>query len=212
MTTFTKILINPQRRAARKLLTNPQAMHAAVRSAFPPDLINESRVLWRLDSREHEHTLYVVAPELPDASNIIEQAGWATREQQTADYGPLLGSLMSGQEWAFELVANPTQSVSQGKGKRGRIVAHVTHQQQLEWLRTRASSAGFEILDASVVGRENLSFHKNADSNRRRVTIRTARFRGVLRVTDPELLRKVLVDGIGRGRAYGCGLLTLAKA
>jgi CRISPR system Cascade subunit CasE len=211
MTTFTKILINPQRRQARKLLTNPQAMHAAVRAAFPPDLSSDSRILWRLDSREHEHALYVVAPEAPDASNIIEQASWATRPQQTADYAPLLGSLVAGQEWAFELVANPTKSLPQGIGKRGRVVAHVTPKQQIEWLMERSQSAGFDVVDATVIGRENLSFYKGDDS-KRRVTIRTARFRGVLRVTDPDLLRRTLVDGIGRGRAYGCGLLTLAKA
>ena len=30
-------------------------------------------------------------------------------------------------------------------------------------------------------------------------------------ITDPQALRHVLVTGIGRSKAYGCGLLTLAR-
>ena len=37
-----------------------------------------------------------------------------------------------------------------------------------------------------------------------------ARFRGELEITDTEQLRDTLINGMGRGKAYGCGLLTLA--
>ena len=35
MTTFSKFLLNPNRRTARKLLLDPQKMHATVRAMFP---------------------------------------------------------------------------------------------------------------------------------------------------------------------------------
>ena len=44
-----------------------------------------------------------------------------------------------------------------------------------------------------------------------RVTLALATFQGVLEVTEPEALRRHLVHGIGRGKAYGCGLMTLAR-
>lgn len=213
MTTFTRLYLNARKRGARKLLTNPEAMHAAVRSAFPPDIdTSESRVLWRVDSAGDTHTLYIVGPEKPDAGHIVEQAGWDSRPPQTADYKRLQDSLVRGQQWRFELVANPVSAKAGERGTRGKLVPHVTADQQIAWLAQRAETAGFRLLDdATVVGRERLSFKKGADPKARRISVSIARFSGTLEVTDAEALRKTLNQGIGRARAYGCGLLTLAR-
>ncbi|MEG3626591.1 type I-E CRISPR-associated protein Cas6/Cse3/CasE [Streptomyces poriticola] len=42
------------------------------------------------------------------------------------------------------------------------------------------------------------------------VTLVTVTFDGRLEVTDPDLMRRTLTRGIGKAKAYGCGLLTLA--
>lgn len=217
-TTLTRVLINPQRRQARKLLTNPQAMHAAVRATFPPDIEQEdARVLWRVDHRGHEHVLYVVGPERPDATGLVEQAGWATRPAQTAEYTRFLAALKKGQRWHFELVANPVMSKAGERGTRGKVVPHVTPEQQLDWLIKKSVNAGFSVAGsgedgeglptARVVERANLRFRRRD----RTVTVRTARFDGVLEVTDADALRSTLVHGLGKAKAYGCGLLTLAQ-
>lgn len=219
MATFTKILLNPARRKGREYLTNPHKLHAAVMAAFPPDLTSsEERVLWRLDQRGHEHVLYVVGPEKPTAAHIVDEAGWEARPQQTADYDRLLSQLVKGQKWAFELVANPTQSVSAEGKKRGRVVAHVGAGNQLEWLHKKADSMGvnFGALDestAQVVGKKNLDFIRTRPNGERgqRVHLVTARFAGELEVVDVEKLRSTLVGGVGRAKGYGCGLLTLAR-
>ncbi|WP_291792981.1 type I-E CRISPR-associated protein Cas6/Cse3/CasE [Brevibacterium sp.] len=226
MTTFTRILLNPQKRGGRKILTNPQAMHAAVRACFPPDLDESSaRILWRVDQSDYEHTLYIVGPEEPDRAVIVEQAGWPSRPGETADYRPLLDSVQKGMERSFRLTANPVKSLPAEGGKRGKIVPHVTPAQQIEWLSTKAPRHGFELRSAEMPGaeqpvpdvivdrRENLAFSRQGSGGgeRRRVSLRTARFEGTLRVTDAELFRRTLTQGIGRGRAYGCGLLTLAR-
>ena len=36
-------------------------------------------------------------------------------------------------------------------------------------------------------------------------------FEGILEISDEEVFKQTLVDGIGREKAYGCGLLTLAR-
>ncbi|WBT08236.1 type I-E CRISPR-associated protein Cas6/Cse3/CasE [Corynebacterium sp. SCR221107] len=211
MTTLTRVLLNPERRQARRLITNPQVMHAAVRAAFPPDLNESARVLWRLDKREHEHVLYIVGPEASDASHIVEQAGWATRPAEIANYAPFADALLRGQHWNFELVANPTKSVPVKGGKRGKVVPLVGDEGQSAWLLDRAQRHGFVAKECVIVERNHLRFAKSAEDNRRKVTLGTVRYRGVLEVTSPELLRAALFGGIGRGRAYGCGLLTLAQ-
>lgn len=213
MSTLTRIYLNPRKRGGRKLLSNPEAMHAAVRSAFPPDIdTSSSRILWRVDSQGDEHVLYIVGPEKPDAFHIVEQAGWETRPPQSADYQRLQDSLLQGQHWRFGLVANPVSSIAGARGTRGKVTAHVTADQQLAWLARRADGAGFRLLDdAVVVGRERVTFKQVKGDSSRKVSLATARFTGTLEVTNTDALRRTLNQGIGRARAYGCGLLTLAR-
>lgn len=222
---LSRVLINPQRRGARKLMGSPQAMHAAVMSAFPPDTESSTdggRVLWRLDSTGEETALYVVSPEVPCFVHIGEQAGWSTTNTwATRDYAPVLDALAAGQRYAFRLVGNPTHRGAGPDGQK-RVFGHVTVDQQLAWLLGKAAANGFTIpttdfLDmdneigatvpqVAVSDRRNLRFRRGSGS----VTLTTARFDGVLEVADPEALRAALTQGIGRAKGYGCGLLTLA--
>ncbi|WAL39141.1 type I-E CRISPR-associated protein Cas6/Cse3/CasE [Brevibacterium sp. BRM-1] len=217
MITLTRILVNPQKRQARELLSNPQALHAAVRSAFPPDIDSTAaRILWRLDQRpqSHEVTLYIVGPEEPDAEHLGEQLGWPSRPPEIADYTPFLDRLRVGQEWGFALRGNPVRALATERGTRGRVVPHVTVSQQTAWFTARAEAAGFTVDSDNgprvrVTERNDLSFRK--DGGRRRIHLRTARFEGALQVTDTQALRHALTHGIGRAKAYGCGMLTLAR-
>lgn len=206
---LSKIQLNPARRGGRTLLGNPQAMHAAVLAAFPDTEQDRGRVLWRVD-RDGERTwLYVVSRPVPDFAHVIEQAGWPTTQDGwvTRPYAPLLDRLSAGQTWSFRLTANPTRTSG---GKR---YAHVTVSQQETWLAERASGWGFDIVQTDDVpalvvrDRRTTTFRRKGAP----VTIAQATFDGVLRVSDPDALRAVLVEGAGRAKAYGCGLLTLAS-
>lgn len=220
MTTFTKVLINPARRQGRIYLTNPNALHAAVRYCFPSDVDQtKERILWRLDQREHENVLYIVGPEKPTAAHIVEEAGWDERPQQTADYGRMLVQLTRGQRWNFELLANPTKSLNQGRDKRGKVVAHLSAYEQMKWLHRRAESMGvsFGPLDestAKVIESKKLNFRKRGQSGKegRSIHLVTARYAGTLEVVDVDKLRETLTNGVGRAKGYGCGLLTLARS
>lgn len=207
---LSKVQLNPQRRAGRALLGSPQSMHAAVLAAFPGRLSDRSdqRVLWRLDLAPGAVHLFVVSPEEPDFTHLIEQAGWPTLPTwETRAYQPLLNRLASGQSWAFRLTANPTRALPDGAG-RGKRVGHVTVAQQQEWLVTRSAAAGFEIPGQGPVvqEREVAQFRREAG----RVTLARATFEGQLVIEDADLLRQALVSGLGPAKAYGCGLLTLA--
>lgn len=224
MSFFSRILINPQRREARKLIASPQAMHAAVLAAFPPDVTAsaESRVLWRLDVNGPTYTLYVQSPDEPDIRHIQEAAGWESRPAEVAHLGKLLAKLDSGQEWAFRFTGNPVKSLPVENGKRGRVVPHVTAEQQLGWLVHKAGQWGFEIksgqedgtYQAAVTSRDDQRFSRtdpHQAGRRGTVALRQAQFDGVLTITDVELFKESLLKGMGKGKAYGCGLLTLRK-
>jgi CRISPR system Cascade subunit CasE len=222
---LTRMHLNPARRGTRHLLSSPQRMHAAVMCAFPPGTPvdgPEGRVLWRVDQeRTAGLTLYVSSPGRPEMTHLIEQAGWPASEHtwQTVDTKPLLERLSAGQQWMFRVTANPVRSEPRPRGERGKRHGHVTVAQQEAWFTKRAEGWGFRIPRASgpyeapalaVNGRQRVDFGRNSDGHQRKVTIDVATFDGTLEVTDPALLRHALSHGLGRAKAYGCGLLTLA--
>lgn len=211
---LTRMYLNGARRGTRSLLGSPQRMHAAVMSAFPPAVTAGStseRVLWRVD-RSPTTTLFVSSPARPDLTHVVEQAGWPSGSDhwQTLDLDPFLDRLQAGQQWVFRLTANPVRSVRDPDGGRGSVRAHVTVEQQETWVRDRAKGWGFDVEAVSVTGRRHASFGRHTDGASDQVTVATATYDGVLAVTDADLLRAAMTSGVGRAKAYGCGLITLA--
>ena len=215
---LSRIALNTQRKSTMLALASPQNIHAAVESSFPPAPENAERNLWRIDMLNNAVYLIVLSNRKPDFSHIVEQFGWPKAEQnwETKDYTSLLERIIPGQRWQFRLRANPVHSVSQtcdiqtrDSAKRGKIYAHITAQQQEQWLLDRAEKHGFSLQEGSfcVTQREIRKFQRN----RKQVTLSIATFEGVLKVEDVMLFLRALTNGIGRAKAYGCGLLTIAK-
>jgi CRISPR system Cascade subunit CasE len=214
---LSRFEINTARRAARNLLASPQSMHAAVLAAFPPGQAHDDggRVLWRLDTVGHQVTLYLVSPDKPDLTHLVESVGWPTTQGwDTRDYQQLLDGLRAGDRWAFRLTANPVSSRRKTTtSQHSQRFGYVTVAQQTEWLLDRAPRHGFALApaagdepDVAVRARRTWRFtRKGAD-----VTLSTAVFEGHLDIRDLDLLRRALTSGIGHAKGYGCGLLTLA--
>lgn len=231
---LSKVEIDPRRRLARKYLGSPQVMHAVVMKAAASTGVSdadEGRVLWRVDRGDFGLSLYIVSPGHPDLEQLSVEAGLAGSEARTLDYSPFLAKLAADQVWAFRLAANPTKSLSQGKGVRGKRVGHVSVGYQQQWLLGKSEGNGFSVFtspesgneqphDATAVKhrgselitrRERPVFSRSSPAGGRdKVTINTTVFEGALRITDVEAFRRMLVKGLGPSKAYGCGLMTLA--
>jgi len=209
---LTRFPINLSRRDSRKLLGSPQAMHAAVMASYPkaPDPTPNARILWRVDRVHNESILYISGPSEPDLTGLKEQAGWPTLEGgwDTADYRGFLAKLAPGQSWAFRLTANPVRFARPKDGLPTQPFGHITVVQQQEWLLARSPGKGFKIDEGTlaVQDRRVAIFKRRGED----VTLRMATFDGLLEITDAESVRRALCAGIGRARAYGCGLMTLA--
>jgi CRISPR system Cascade subunit CasE len=222
---FSRMPLNPQRRSTKDLIASPQRMHAAVLAGFLPGASARGRVLWRLDAdSQHELNLLVISPEPPSFEALVEQAGWSANPVwQTVDYTGFLDKLSQEQRWVFRLVANPVRSVrpaGTGLGPKGRgaRVPLVRESDQIDWLVKRGAQHGFSVVagasagpNLKVTGSRRVRFGRNSDGETRTVTLQAAQFDGVMEVTDPVDLRKALTAGIGSGKGYGCGLLTLAR-
>lgn len=230
---LSQIQLNPRRRETGALLSSPHRLHAAVLAAFPdPSPRVTGRVLWRLDSEEHRTLLRIVSPSAPDLTHIAEQAGWPTLAETWAvrPYGRVLDRIESGQVYGFRLTANPVRSRRLPPGERGKVYGHVTVAQQQQWLLDRQEQLGFRVATADfesdhidvdapttplsddvplalrITERRTLQFSRRETS----VTLRVATYEGVLQVTDPSIFVHALSFGIGRGKGYGCGLMTIA--
>lgn len=223
---LTRFRFNTARRDSRRLLSAPRYLHAAVQHAFPePERLQgeDARILWRLDqASRHEAVLYISSPEEPDLSHLVEQAGWPARGLEagweTRPYDKLLGALEVGQEWAFRLTANPVHTVRTDPDKPKQRLAHVTVAQQIQWVMDRCDRHGFKVAEQST-GEPNLVLNErtwlqldkeNVKARDSKVKIRTATYEGVLVVEEPTALRSALVKGIGKAKAFGCGMMTLA--
>lgn len=230
---LSRMYLNPQRRGTRNLLTNPEALHATVLSAFPPNAsgsTSEGRVLWRLDTDGGKLALYISSPTRPSFSHLQEQAGWENQESWTIhEYAPVLDTLSVGKQFAFRLAANPVRSVRDPETGKSKRKAHVTVARQRQWLMERAELIGVKFLEAevgadsgtgasdaefsdvdnaavAVTRRETLKFKRRG----RTVTIARTQFDGAFEIVDPEKLRSAMCNGIGKAKGYGCGLLTVA--
>lgn len=219
--------LNPTRIVTRRMLASPHVTHALVEGAVSAGILEhvspgEGRTLWRLDRGSGGHlTLYVSSAVEPDFRGVGEQAGWVGRPSwRTAAYGVLLDRLAPGQRWRFRLTANPTTSAATPNG-RGQRRPLRTVDQQMGWLLQRTEVMGISVPynglgvpQLTLAERGTVSFRKAEDGagprSLRRVELTTATYEGLLVVDDPVRVRRALIDGVGRAKGYGCGLITLA--
>lgn len=196
-----------------KLLNSPQMIHAAVMASFPSfdDPVKE-RILWRIDKLSNSTYILVQSERKPDFQHIVSQFGWPESNQKwdCLDYESFFSKIENGQIWRFRLTANPTYSRFED-GKRGKVCAHVTSEQQLDWLIGRARKSGFSIYEADdgpaveIKQRSILKFQRNGKT----VTISSVTFEGILKVDDADVLKNTMMSGFGRSKAYGCGMMTI---
>lgn len=137
---------------------------------------------------------------------------------------PYQPALRAGDRLAFELRANPVVSRWSESGKQVRhdvvkdaMKRSAASAQRMEmerqagigWLRSRAEGAGFGFDDAEVrtgAYRQEVILRGDRD-----IRYSTLDFSGCLTVTDPERLGAVLHSGIGKARAFGCGLMLVRR-
>lgn len=207
---LSRIELDPARRTTMTALTAPQKIHGAIEAAFPGE---RSRKLWRIDAVGGRLWLLLLSEESADLSGIAAQFGPAEAPcVQTRPYEPLLQRIEPGGVWRFRLTANPTKScpANSAGAPRGVVRAHCTAEYQKQWLLQRAEKHGFRLEPEqfTVVRSQWYRFYKNG-AGPQPVSLLAVTYEGVLQVTDAALFCKALTGGLGRGKAYGLGLLTV---
>jgi CRISPR system Cascade subunit CasE len=155
----------------------------------------------------------------PDWTRIGESGLLHERAPEAKKIAAAYEALSAGQRLRFRLRANPTRRVNRSHvgtdSKAGKRVELRDEESQRTWLTERkAAQCGFRVLDLQVrpgdaLGPKQGGWRRD-DEQRRKLTFATVIFDGILEVTDAERFRAALRQGIGPGKAYGFGLLSVA--
>lgn len=190
-------------RQTQELLASPYELHRALMEALPTPA---GRMLFRVEppGRHASAALVLVQSEdEPDWDNAGLPRS-TTIEKKAFDPQPPRGA-----RFRFRLRANPTARRKIDGAAEGKRVGLTTEEDQRAWLARKGDQGGFQPDGVIVIDEGQI---KAAKPNGHALTFRSVRFEGVLEVTEPDRLREALQAGVGSGKAFGFGLLSVARA
>lgn len=206
---LSRVKIDTDNRKKVKNLNHLGAYHHWVEESFP-DEINKnkrSRKLWRVDSLQGDQYLLIVSENKP---NLVKLETYGVDgSAQSKDYNRLLNHLTVGDRLRFRVKLNPIKSLSTGKasGERGRVIPLVTDEQQRKFLLERSVKNGFSIEeDEFTIVNKGFELLKRRGKE---LKVASVTYEGMLNISDLTKFKEILVNGFGKKKAYGFGLLTV---
>lgn len=206
---LTRVKLDTGLRKTLQALANPNIFHGAVERSQTGE---RDRLLWRVDSLRNQYYLLILSTHPLDEESLADQFARNRADVESKNYSALFDRTVKGSKWRFKLAANPTFSLpSPSRNERGKVISPYRREEQVAWLKSQAAKNGFSLEDEQfdVTGVRQLKIKKYAQ--KKAVTLQEVVYEGVLTVTDPEHFRSMLVNGMGRGKAYGMGLMTLVS-
>jgi CRISPR system Cascade subunit CasE len=207
---LARIHLNPHHRAVHRDLRDATQMHRTVMRMVPDNLgaspRHQAGLLYRLEETETTSTLLVQALHL-DPTLLPPGYGHAEVKSLT----PMFSALRKGLAVRYRIVLNPVkrERLPLGqKNQRGKIVP-LSGEDADQWWHRRALDAGLSL---HVLNSTNLAPARPRGQQAPSMRHSLLRYDGTATVTDPEALTHAVLTGIGRGKPYGAGLLSLAPA
>ena len=204
---LSQLLLNPRHPAARRDLADPYQMHRTLSRVFAdgPD-VRPGRFLWRLERAGSmgEAGAVLVQAAAPGHWNALDNLpGYVATLHADKPFN-MERSVVAGRRYRFRLTANPTVT------RDGKRLGLVKEELQLAWLGRQAARGGFDIGGATCSGCDRIDVPHGSGSTR--MTVTRVQFDGELIARDPAALIRTLQAGIGHGKAFGLGLLSIAPA
>ncbi|MBK1643776.1 type I-E CRISPR-associated protein Cas6/Cse3/CasE [Thiocapsa imhoffii] len=204
---LSKLTLDAQHPHARRDLCNPYEMHRTLARAYSTGTESPPHpFLWRLEANP---------PTTGSAVLLVQSAvgaNWQALKAQTGYALEILPNkpvdlerlIQPGGRYRFRLQANP---IVNRNGKRWGLARE---EEQLAWLDRQGKQHGFQILACIRAASERLQARHATTGHR--ITLQSALYEGHLEAADPERLRKAILTGIGHGKAWGLGLLSVARS
>jgi CRISPR system Cascade subunit CasE len=170
--------------------------------------------LYRIDPCSNGRVVILVQSALePDWDYAFHNAGvLLAASPETKPFNP---SFEVGQVLQFRLAANCTKTLvrrdaASGARRNGQRVP-VPSDQHADWLIRRSERGGFTV-DTGCLAMQSGFVNINMKGDDRGQRLFSVRYDGKMRVVDPESLRKAIFAGIGPAKAFGFGLLSVARS
>jgi CRISPR system Cascade subunit CasE len=229
---LSRLSLNLRDRQARFDLARPYEMHRTLMNGYPHARVdNRCDLLFRVEpTRTGPPIVLVQTRAAPQWSQLPN--GYLLEPAEPPKPLDLRG-IPAGQRLRFRLRANPSKRVAAKNERLGGVMAGkrvglAAEAEQVRWLLRKGDTGGFRIpgqwvdakhpetnepiqlpnfrLDVVPEGRE-----RNGKPGHDGEFL-AVRFDGVLIVTDSESLHETMATGVGSGKAFGFGLLSLARA
>jgi len=187
---------------------NPYEIHRALWKIFPENAGAVRDFLFRVERSDRNQ-----AEILMQSNRQPEGSSKTVKILECREY-PL--RLSADQRLRFLLVANPVKTINdelgrknaEGEPKKCRVPLIRDEEQRL-WIKRKFLNAA--TLETLIVdGAVPLRFRKGRED--RAGKVQPVVFQGILKVEDPETVVGLVHGGIGPAKAFGCGLLSIARA
>jgi CRISPR system Cascade subunit CasE len=237
MVYLSRLIVDARNRTVRHDLADCHALHRRMLAAFPvaPAATTAREhfgLLYRVEPLEHDPwrlRVLVQSAVEPDWSLLPgSYLGASPDARGNPAVRPLMGEydqVQAGMELLFRLRANPTKRVStknteQAAQWRGKRIELRREEDQLAWLARKGEQGGFRLVgvavqpdlpDVRVATQEKTRGRQPRNGTPRTLTFAAVLFAGRLQVTDRDAFLATLRGGIGSGKAFGFGLLSVAS-
>lgn len=190
------------------------AHHRLIWAAFVGDPEARRDFLWR---EMGQGAFLVLSAREPEGGALFEPP-------EVSAFAP---DLRAGDRLAFVLRANGTRTVTDADGKkrhrdvvmealhglpagdRAEVRMDLAQEAGAAWMAGQGARAGFAVQRADVTAYRVV---EPPGQGRRRPRFGVLDLEGVIEVTDPALFLPKLVQGFGRAKAFGCGLMLIRRA
>jgi len=118
---------------------------------------------------------------------------------------PIPNDFLEHEQYRFKVIVNPTRRDSASR----KLVAVRGREEVAQWFSERAIASWGFAAEHEHLQVDSINVLQFKDKRQRKVTIGQAHIQGALRITDKEKFTQSFTQGVGRARAYGCGLLQI---
>jgi CRISPR system Cascade subunit CasE len=205
MSFLAQITLN-RAEAAKRNLYGLYEWHGLSWELFPDKKKENKRdFLTRLDVDEYDFKFTILSTVKPVQPAWCHSNWWKERDVPESFY--------QRDQYLFKITANPTKTLSRrdpkgNKKNNGSHYAITKHEELHKWLLQKGELHGFRVLDIPELEISPPVFHKLYRKNDEGVFV-GVEFKGCLEVTDKTEFKKVALEGIGRARGFGFGMLVL---
>jgi CRISPR system Cascade subunit CasE len=231
---LSRLALNPRHRQVQRDLADCHALHRRVLAAFPAtnpgaDARAYFGVLYRLDidPRSGIPILLVQSRIEPNWQISIADSSLLALDGDQENpacksVAAAFAALTDGTVLRFRLRANPTRRLATPPGKR---VDLRRESDQIAWLHRKGEQSGFalpplaanaDVPDLSVVpegirsGRRVRTDGASSNAGAGQMSFGSVVYEGRLQIVEADRFRQALGAGIGSGKAFGFGLLSVA--